>query len=237
MTTIAHNPKRKVFLIDDHPLVREWLTNLINQQPDLVVCGETATAKEAIEVAAARQPDVVILDISLSDSSGIDLIRALCRTCPGVRVLVFSMHDESLYAQRALRAGAKGYLMKREATQKLIEAIRRVLTGQFWVSEAITQAITAQFVGGKATAPNGLLNLLSDRELIVFEMLGQGLATRQIAQALRVSIKTVQAHCSHIKEKLRLHGATQLVREAVRHHEIQTGAVPGPGHDQQDPSA
>src|SRR3989442_574631 len=136
MTAIAQKQKRKVFLVDDHPLVREWLTNLINQQPDLVVCGESDRAPQALQAIAQSKPDVAIVDISLEDSSGIELIKTLKQVQPEVLVLVLSMHDESLYAERALRAGAKGYVMKRETTKKMIEAIRQVLEGKLYVSNA-----------------------------------------------------------------------------------------------------
>ena len=227
----TENRKRKVFLVDDHPLVREWLTNLIHQQGDLTVCGEAATALEAMRTVAASQAEVAVMDISLKDSSGIELIKDLKQACPNLLVLVFSMHDESIYAERALRAGAKGYIMKREATKKVIEAIRRVLEGRFYLSEAVEQAITTQFVEGKKLAAHSPLEELSDRELAVFDMLGQGYGTRRIAETLRVSIKTVQAHCGRIKEKLSLGSASELVREAIRHYDAQvkTRSEP-PGH-------
>lgn len=224
-TTIA-NEKRRVFLVDDHPLVREWLTCLINQQPDLVVCGEASEARAAVPAIQASQAEVALIDISLHDTSGIDLIADLRRLCPTLAILVFSMHDESLYAERTLRAGAKGYIMKREATHRVIEAIRCVLQGKFFLSETIAQSITRQFVEGKPVANRSPLELLSDRELMVFGLLGEGLGTRQMAERLRVSIKTVQAHCARIKEKLNLVSATELLREAVRNREERKPEVP-----------
>jgi DNA-binding NarL/FixJ family response regulator len=196
-------------------------TNLINQQTDLAVCGEAATAAEAIQAVAASQAQVAVLDISLKDSSGIELIKDLKKSCPDLSILVFSMHDESLYAERALRAGAKGYIMKREATKKVVEAIRHVLEGKFYLSDAIEQAITTQFVEGKTLATRSPIQQLSDRELAIFDMLGQGHGTRRIAETLRVSIKTVQAHCARMKEKLNLRSASELVREAIRHYELR----------------
>jgi DNA-binding NarL/FixJ family response regulator len=213
--------KRKVFIVDDHPLVREWLTNLINQQSDLAVCGDAGTAAEARQTIAALKPQVAVVDIALKDSSGIELIKDLKRSHPALAMLVLSMHEESHYAERALRAGAKGYIMKRETTRRVIEAIRRVLEGKFYLSEAVEQTITAQFVEGKNLASASPMELLSDRELAVFEMLGQGLGTRQIAETLRVSAKTVQAYCARIKEKLNLSTATELLREAVRHNDAR----------------
>jgi DNA-binding NarL/FixJ family response regulator len=212
-------PKRSVYLVDDHPLVREWLTNLINQQADLTVCGEAESGPQAREGIAAAQPDVAIVDIALKDSSGIELIKDLKQSCPNVVVLVLSMHEESHYAQRALRAGARGYIMKRDTTRKVIAAIRQVLEGKVYVSESVTAAMAEQFMGGKTLAANSPVEQLSDRELEVFELLGQGRGTRQIAESLRVSVKTVQAYCARIKEKLNLASATELLREAVRWHE------------------
>jgi len=212
-------PKRLVFLVDDHPLVREWLTNLINQQPDLEVCGEAESGPQARQAIAALQPHVAIVDITLKDSSGIELIKDLKQSCPKVAVLVLSMHEESHYAERALRAGAKGYIMKRETTRRVIGAIRHVLEGKLYVSESIAAALAAQFVSGKTLLSASPVEQLSDRELEVFELLSQGRGTRQIATALCVSVKTVQAYCARIKEKLNLVSATELLREAVRWHE------------------
>jgi DNA-binding NarL/FixJ family response regulator len=211
--------KHKIFLVDDHPLVREWLTNLINEQPDLAVCGEAESGPQALQAIEQIKPDVAIVDIALRDSSGIELIKDLKQTCPNVSVLVLSMHEESHYAERALRAGARGYIMKRETTKKVIAAIRQVLSGQLYVSETTAAAMAAQFVAGKSLDVTSPAQQLSDRELEVFEMLGQGRGTRQIAESLRVSVKTVQAYCARIKEKLNLASATELLREAVRWHE------------------
>jgi DNA-binding NarL/FixJ family response regulator len=211
-------PKR-IFLVDDHPLVREWLTNLINQQSGLKVCGEAESGPEAREKILALKPDVAIVDIALRDSSGIELIKDLRQTCPGVAVLVLSMHEESHYAERALRAGARGYIMKRETTRNVIAAISQVLAGKLWVSDALAAAMATQYVEGKTLSTRSPVEQLSDRELEVFELLGQGRTTRQIAENLRVSLKTVQAYCARIKEKLNLSSATELLRDAVRWHE------------------
>jgi DNA-binding NarL/FixJ family response regulator len=216
MTKSAASARKQVFLVDDHPLVREWLTNLIHQQPDLEVCGESGNAPDALQAIARCVPDVAIVDISLRDSSGIDLIKNLKEQQPDLAVLVLSMHEESHYAERALRAGAKGYIMKRETTRKVIEAIRRVLEGKLYITDSMAQAITRQFVSGKPAEGASPVEQLSDRELEVFEMLGRGLGTRQIAESLRVSVKTVQAYCARAKEKLNLNSATELLREAIR---------------------
>ena len=219
MTANGASLRKRVFLVDDHPLVREWLTNLINQQPGLMVCGEAESGPEAREKILALRPDVAIVDIALKDSSGIELIKDLKQACPEVAVLVLSMHEESHYAERALRAGARGYIMKRETTRKVVAAIGQVLEGKLCVSEAIAAAMATQFVEGKTLATGSPVEQLSDRELEVFELLGQGRTTRQIAEPLRVSLKTVQAYCARIKEKLNLGSATELLREAVRWHE------------------
>jgi len=219
MTLEADSERRRVFIVDDHPLVREWLTNLINQQPDLRVCGEAATAAEATQAVTDAKPEVAIVDISLKDSSGIELIKVLKHSFPDLVILVLSMHEESHYAERALRAGAKGYIMKRETTKRVIEAIRTVMAGKYYLSEPMDQLITAQFVEGKTLAALSSVELLSDRELAVFDLLGQGLSTRRIAETLRLSTKTVQAYCGRIKEKLNLSSANELVREAVRRNE------------------
>jgi DNA-binding NarL/FixJ family response regulator len=213
--------KRKVFLVDDHPLVREWLTNLINQQPDLMVCGETESAPEALHTIPRIRPDVAIVDISLKDSSGLELIRSLKASHPEISVLVLSMHDEFLYAERALRAGAKGYIMKRETTRKVVDAIRRVLDGKLYISTHVAEAIAAKSVTGKASSGGHAVESFSDRELEVFQMLGEGLGTRQIAEKLKVSIKTVQVYCARMKEKMNVGSATELLREAIRWNEAR----------------
>jgi DNA-binding NarL/FixJ family response regulator len=210
---------KRIFLVDDHPLVREWLTNLINQQPGLKVCGEAESGREAREKILALRPDVAIVDIALKDSSGVELIKDLKQGCPEIAVLVLSMHEEPHYAERALRAGARGYVMKRETTKKVITAINEVLAGKLCVSESVAAAMAAKFVEGKTLATNSPVEQLSDRELEVFELLGQGRTTRQIAETLHISLKTVQAYCARVKEKLSLASATELLREAVRWYE------------------
>src|SRR3974390_2972484 len=152
MASEAHKRKGRIFLVDDHPLVREWLTNLINQQPDIAVCGEAESGPEAMKAILALRPEVAIVDIALKDSSGIELIKSLKQSCPGVSVLVLSMHEESHYAERALRAGAKGYVMKRETSRKVIGAIRRVMDGKMYISDDVAAAMAAQFVQGKMLA-------------------------------------------------------------------------------------
>jgi DNA-binding NarL/FixJ family response regulator len=212
--------KKRIFLIDDHPLVREWLTQLIDQQPDLVVCGEAETAPAALEALATAGVDLAVVDLSLKDSSGLELIKSLQRLEPAVPVLVLSMHDETLYAERAFRAGARGYVNKRESAQKVVEAVRRLLEGKLYVSEKAAEVLAGQTLRG-ASPGRPAIERLSDRELEVFQKLGQGIGTRQIAEDFCVSIKTVQAYCARIKEKLNVGSATELLREAVRWHDAQ----------------
>ena len=212
--------RKRIFLVDDHPLVREWLTNLINQQADLAVCGEAEVAAQALQAITESKPDIAIVDIALKDSSGIELIKDLKQSCADVAVLVLSMHEESHYAERALRAGARGYIMKRETSRKIIGAIRRVIDGEMYVSEDVAAALAARYVKGRTLTERSPAELLSDRELEVFDLLGQGRGTRQIAEVLHVSVKTVQAYCARIKEKLDLASGTELLREAVRYKEL-----------------
>ena len=211
----------KVLLVDGHPLVREGLVNLISQQADLQICGEADSEPQALELIRTVQPHVAIVDISLESGSGIELIKSIKALLPAVTVLVLSMHDESLYAERALRAGARGYVMKREAAKKVIEAIRCVLAGQLYVSDKIAALMAEKFIGGRPAATASPIEQLSDRELEVFQLLGLGQNTRQIADHLHVGFKTVQAYCARIKEKLNLANATELLREAIRWHESQ----------------
>jgi len=210
--------KKRVFLVDDHPLVREWLTNLINQQADLMVCGEAENAPTALSAIAAGQADLAIVDLNLANSSGIELIKNLKELHPEVPVLVLSMHDESLYAERVFRAGARGYVNKRETAQKVVEAIRRVLDGKLYLSDKSAEILAGRTLRGQ-TANRSAIELLSDRELEVFDKLGQGIGTRQIAEDFHVSVKTIQEYCARIKDKLNLNNATELLREAVRWRE------------------
>lgn len=212
--------KKRIFLVDDHPLVREWLSNLIHQQPDLTVCGEAESAPAALSAISAGRPHLVIADLNLTNSSGIELIKNLKELQPDVPVLVLSMHDESLYAERVFRAGARGYVNKRETAQKVIAAIRRVLEGKLYIGEKTAEILAGRAMRGQ-TANLSAIELLSDRELQVFDKLGQGIGTRQIAEDFHVSVKTVQEYCARIKDKLNLNNATELLREAVRWREAK----------------
>jgi DNA-binding NarL/FixJ family response regulator len=212
--------KIKILLVDDHPLVREWLAKLINEEADLEVCGQAGDAREAICLIAKLEPAIAVVDISLEGTSGLELIKDVKAQFPDVELIVLSMHDETLYAERAMRAGAAGYIMKREATSKVLDAIRTVTKGGLFFSNAVNALLAqklVQRVGDKPTA----VEALSDRELEVFQMLGRGLNTRQISEQMNVSFKTVQAYCARIKEKLDLANINELITQAVRWHESQ----------------
>lgn len=216
--------KIKIFLVDDHPLVREWLTNLLNQQPDFQVCGESGAAPEALQLIVAAKPDIAIVDLTLASGSGLELIKNIRSGHPSIAVLVLSMHDELLYAERALRAGAGGYIMKSEATQKVIQAVRTVLGGEVYVSTKVASMLAQRVMGGKKENAALPITELSDRELEVFQLLGRGFSTRQISEHLHVGFKTVQSYSARIKEKLDLANINELMREAIRWQESQEAA-------------
>jgi len=214
-------PKRRILLVDDHPLVREWLTTLINQQADLTVCGEAEDAPHALQAIELLRPDAAVIDITLASGSGIELIKDIRHSTPDVAIVVLSMHDEALYAERALRAGARGYVTKRQTTKKVVAAIRTVLEGGVFVSETFAASMAEKLVAGRRSSGETPVADLSDRELEVFEMLARGMETRHIAESLKISMKTVQVYCARIKEKLGLRTANELLREAVRWLESQ----------------
>jgi DNA-binding NarL/FixJ family response regulator len=207
--------KRKIFIVDDHPIVRRGLSQMINQETDLTVCGEADSAQHALESLKKSQPDLMIVDISLQGIDGIELIKIIKTRYENLPVLVVSMHDESLFAERALRVGARGYIMKQEAIEKMMEAIRRVLRGELYISEGVSANIVKRFINGKAENAQSAIEILSDRELEVFQLIGHGVGTRQIADNLNVSIKTVESYRANIKEKLNLKNATELMKHAV----------------------
>ena len=213
--------KNKILLVDDHPLVREWLANLINQELQFEVCGETGSAREALQLIVSTQPAIVIVDISLEGGSGIELIKDIKAAYPGVAAIVLSMHDEALYAERAMRAGARSYIMKREATDKVLDAIKSVLEGKTYFSNAVNATMAQKLARGATNTPDSPVADLSDRELEVFDLLGRGCNTRQISDQLNLSFKTVQVYCARIKEKLNLANINELITHAVRWHESQ----------------
>ena len=208
--------KHGVFIVDDHPLVREGLTNLINRQNDLVVCGEAKDSAEAIDGMTKARPDVAIIDISLTNESGLELIKHLVKQFPQVALIVLSMHDEDLYAERALRAGARGYVMKHETSKNVLTSIRRVIGGDMYVSERIVNRIALRLTSARRPVVGSPVERLSDRELEIFQLLGQGRTPSEIARDLNLSLKTVQAYCARAKEKFGVTSLTELLRAAIR---------------------
>jgi len=212
--------KRKIFIVDDHPIMRQGLGQLINHEPDLEVVGEAEDAATALSGVMETKPDLVIIDISLPGKNGLELIKDIRAVQRQVALLVHSMHDESLYVERVLRAGAQGYIMKHEGGKKVMDAIRKVLSGEIYVSTAMSAKILEIFSNRRANATEPV-EALSDRQFEIFQMIGQGKATRSIAEELHVSVKTVDAHRANIKEKLGLRTGNELVRYAVRWVEAQ----------------
>ncbi|QDU93185.1 response regulator [Lignipirellula cremea] len=214
-STPTVSPVARILLVDDHPLVRRGFGELISARSDMEVCGEAADADAAMEQIEATQPDLVVVDISLADINGIELIKRIRGKDDGIKILVASMHDESIYAERALRAGATGYVNKEVATDKVIEAILQVLSGQVYLSSTMTDDLLHRVVTG-ATGETSPVDMLSDRELEVFEKIGRGMTTREIAEMLKLSVKTIETHREHIKIKMRLRNAAELTRAAVQ---------------------
>jgi DNA-binding NarL/FixJ family response regulator len=208
--------KSKILIVDDHALVRRGLAALIDSEPDLEVCGEAPGPTEALTLLDTKQPDLVIVDLSLQTGHGLDLIRQLRARDEGIRVLVLSMHDETLFAERSLRAGAHGYINKQEATDKVVHAIRQVLAGKVYLSGAMTERMLQRATDGETVVVQEPAERLSDRELTVFQMVGAGLGTREIAERLRLSIKTVETYREHIKSKLGLKNSSELGRHAAQ---------------------
>ena len=208
--------KHGVFIVDDHPLVREGLTNLINRQSDLVVCGEAKDSAEALDGMTKERPDVAIIDISLTNESGLELIKQLVKQFPQVALIVLSMHDEALYAERALRAGARGYVMKHETSKNVLTSIRRVIGGDIYVSERIVNRIALRLTSARRAVASSPVERLSDRELEIFQLLGQGRTPSEIARDLNLSLKTVQAYCARAKDKFGVTSLTELLRAAIR---------------------
>jgi DNA-binding NarL/FixJ family response regulator len=206
---------KKILIVDDHPVVREGLAMHIAQQLDLEVCGEAEDVPSALALLKSTQPDLAIIDISLKQGNGIELISTLKERHPSTRVLVWSMYKENLYAERALRAGAQGYLHKGRATSQLLDAIRAVLAGKVYVSEELANDLLHRVVGGK-TVQRSPMDLLSNRELEAFELIGQGQTTEKIATLMNVSPKTVETYRARIKEKLGLSNGTELVQRAAQ---------------------
>jgi DNA-binding NarL/FixJ family response regulator len=208
--------KARILVVDDHPTMREGLARVIDEADDLIVCGQAENIHGALELIEPTQPDLAIVDITLRRENGIELIKDLKIRNPKILVLVHSMHDEQVYAQRSLRAGARGYLMKHEPPSKLLHAIRQVLAGEIYLSETMTRQMLHHVADSPFAKGVSPVERLSDRELQVFEQLGQGRKTKEIAADLHLSVKTVQTYCEHLKEKLQLKDATSLTRFAVQ---------------------
>ncbi len=214
-TPLARVGVRKVLLVDDHPVVRYGIAQLLKHAPDLEVCGEAENAPGALEAMRETTPDIALLDISLHGTNGIELIKLMRAEQPKLHILMLSMHDESLYALRALRAGARGYVMKGEAVEKLLTAIRKILDGDIYVSPTFSERLVFKAIQSLEGGMGSPVDQLSDRELEVLQLLGKGFGTREIADELHLSIKTIETHRAHIKEKLGLKDAGEMVRFAI----------------------
>lgn len=212
----AQAGKKTVLVVDDHPLMRQGLSLLINQQQDMEVCAEAEEALAAMQAIVLHKPDIMILDISLNGPDGLDLLKNIRSTYPDLPVLILSMHDEALYAERALRARANGYIMKQEATDKVLVALRRILNGEVYLSDQMSNKMLQQYIGGAPTLIQSRIASLSDRELEVFRLIGDGHGTRKIAEELHLSVKTVETYQAHIKEKLALRSGRELIQHAVQ---------------------
>lgn len=208
--------QKRILLVDDHPITRYGLTQLINREPDLLVCGDAESAAQALAAIKSARPDLVLVDITMPGRSGLEFIKDMQAQHPGVALLVMSMHDETIYAERVLRAGGRGYIMKNEGGEKVLEAIHRVLHGEVYVSQSVSAALLDLLTRQRSSVAEATPGVLSDREFEVFQLMGQGLSARQIGQRLNLSVKTVGTHRQHIKQKLKLQTGPELIRQAVR---------------------
>jgi DNA-binding NarL/FixJ family response regulator len=206
----------RVMLVDDHPLMRQGMKTLIEQHKRFEVCGEADNAPRALELVAKLQPDLAVVDISLQSTNGIELTKGLRGLCPTMQVLIISMHDENVYAERALRAGAMGYVMKHEAGDKIIAAMEQILEGEVHLSDRVKSRMLHRFVQHRADVLISPMEKLSDREMEVFQLLGNGYGTREIANLLNLSVKTIDSYREHLKEKLGLPTGNDLVRHAIQ---------------------
>jgi len=213
--------RQKILIVDDHPIFREGLTQSINREPGLVVCGEAENAAQALAAASRLLPDLIIVDITLPGRSGIELIKDLRASSPELPVLAVSMHDESLYAARILRAGARGYVMKQESPQTLLHAVRQVLSGKIYVSQRMSAQILESFSGNRNRKTSSPIEELSDREFEVFHLIGQGRKNEEIAEQLHLSLKTITVHQTNIRRKLGLRNSSDVIRYAVRWETMQ----------------
>ncbi len=223
-TNVALSGKTRIFVVDDHPIIRQGLAQLIDREPDLTVCGEAEDARTALQAIDFLRPDIVIVDVSLKGPDGLDLLKTIRMNDTRLPVLILSMHDESLYAERALRAGANGYIMKQEATERVLIAVRQILKGDVYVSEGMAKKMVQQFVS-RTGVKHCTVEDLTDRELEVFRLVGKGRSTRQIAEELHLSVKTVESYYAHIKEKLSLKNGRELLQHAVEWFLSEKGAA------------
>ena len=214
-TKTIQTDKYRILIVDDHPIFRNGLAQLIDQENDLCVCGEADDYHGALKAVEAQKPSMVIVDITLKDMSGIDLIKEIRKLHKGISMLVISMHDESFYAERALRAGAKGYVMKQEASDSIVQAIRQVMTGGIYASPKMTEQMLSRFVDGPADSVESPLKALTDREIEVFQLIGKGLGISEIGLRLHLSVKTIGTYRERIKEKLNLKNSIELLRYAL----------------------
>jgi DNA-binding NarL/FixJ family response regulator len=212
----AQRRVRRILLVDDHPMLRRGLAELISHEPDLGICGEADSASAAMQEVQEKHPDLAIVDISLHDLSGLELIKQIKARYEKLKILVCSMHDEKIYAERALRAGALGYISKEEAAKNVVTAIRRVLKNEVYLSDEMAGTVLQQMREGKKELDGSSVDRLTDREIEVFELIGQGLSTREIASRLHLSVKTIDAHRQKIKNKLKLSNSNELVQHAVK---------------------
>jgi DNA-binding NarL/FixJ family response regulator len=210
------NKVTRVLLVDDHPVVRQGLAESINREPDLTVCAQAEDHQGALKAIEASHPELIVVDLMLKNSSGIELIKDIHSRWPRLLILVVSMHDETLYAERVLRAGAQGYITKQQATHDILSAIRRVLAGGIYLNERTASAVLARLSNKAHPAGNSIPDLLADRELEVFELTGRGLSTREIAGQLRIDVKTVDTYRARIREKLNLKSSSELLQLAIR---------------------
>jgi DNA-binding NarL/FixJ family response regulator len=220
--------KTRILLVDDHPVVRDGLAEAINRTPDLIVCGVADARHQALRTAEETNPDLAVVDLLLKDSSGLELIKDMHVRWPRLLILVVSMQDEQVYAERALRAGARGYITKQQATRNIVAAIRHVLGGEIYLSEKLASTVLVRLVSNPDATCDSITESLTDRELQVFELTGTGMSTREIAERLHVDVKTVETYRSRLKEKLNLKDGSELLQLAIRwnHDRAKDGELP-----------
>jgi DNA-binding NarL/FixJ family response regulator len=226
MNAKAPHKKSKILIVDDHPMVRERLAQVVNEQTDMATCGEAPNAAQTIAILEKLLPDLVLLDLNLKQSSGLELIKDIRNIRPKLPILVVSMHDESVFAERALHAGAQGYISKEEATVRVVAAIHEVLAGRVWLSKRMHARLLQRFVGNQQPEAGTEMEQLSDREIEIFEMIGRGMATRRIADALHIDPHTVETYRTRIKGKLGLEGSMELLQRAVQWVQSGEGSLP-----------